>query len=135
MAVRPCPVKRDTRVEFRGLASSCGRSARVSYIRRTKSSRYRHSSVVLDHTDNNQEQTVVVLGGFQQGQGVLDSVLVLNLAESNKQWREGPPMHQKRSGHAAVVCNGAIYVMGGDNGAPLDCMEQKLMPIIFCNHL
>ena len=86
--------------------------------------RYRHSSVVLDHTDNNQEQTVVVLGGFQQGQGVLDSVLVLNLAESNKQWREGPPMHQKRSGHAAVVCNGAIYVMGGDNGAPLDCIEQ-----------
>ena len=86
--------------------------------------RYRHSSVVLDHTDHNQEQTVVVLGGFQQGQGVLDSVLVLNLAESNKQWREGPPMHQKRYGHTAVVCNGAIYVMGGDNGAPLDCIEQ-----------
>ena len=83
-----------------------------------------HTSVVLNHTDNNQEQTVVVLGGHRTGQGELDSILVLNLAESNKQWREGPRMNQKRDGHAAVVCNGGIYVMGGDNGAPLDCIEQ-----------
>ena len=87
--------------------------------------RERHASIVLTHTDNNKEQTVVVLGGFQQGQGVLDSVLVLNLAESNKQWREGPPMHQKRSGHAAVVCNGGIYVIGGfSEGSCLNCMER-----------
>ena len=86
--------------------------------------RYRHASVVLNHTDNNQEQTVVVLGGYHPGQGELDSIHVLNLAESNKQWREGPRMNQKRDGHAAVVCNGGIYVMGGDTGAPLDCIEQ-----------
>ena len=86
--------------------------------------RYRHASVVLNHTDNNQEQTVVVLGGYQPGLGELDSIHVLNLAESNKQWREGPRMNQKRDGHAAVVCNGGIYVMGGDTGAPLDCMER-----------
>ena len=85
---------------------------------------YRHASVVLNHTDNNQEQTVVVFGGYRTGQGELDSILVLNLAESNKQWREGPPMNRGRSGHAAVVCNGGIYVMGGDTGAPLDCIEQ-----------
>ena len=86
--------------------------------------RYRHASVVLNHTDNNQEQTVVVLGGYQPGLGELDSIHVLNLAESNKQWREGPRMNQKRDGHAAVVCNGGIYVMGGDTGAPLDCIKQ-----------
>ena len=87
--------------------------------------RYRHASVVLNHTDNNKEQTVVVLGGYRTGQGELDSILVLNLAESNKQWREGPRMNQKRDGHAAVVCNGGIYVMGGDNGgSDLNCMER-----------
>ena len=86
-----------------------------------------HATVVLNHPDtdnNNKKQTVVVLGGYRTGQGELDSILVLNLAESNKQWREGPRMNQKRDGHAAVVCNGRIYVMGGDTGAPLDCIEQ-----------
>ena len=94
--------------------------------------RYRHASVVLNHTDSNKEQTVVVLGGYRIGQGELDSIFVLNLAESNKQWREGPPMNQKRDGHAAVVCNGDVYVMGGEkrNGGSLDCIEQ-----IDANHL
>ena len=83
-----------------------------------------HASVVLNHTDNNQEQTVVVLGGYQRFQGDVNSVLVLNLAEPNKQWREGPRMNQKRDGHAAVVCNGGVYVMGGDNGVALDCIQR-----------
>ena len=86
--------------------------------------RYRHTSVVLNHTDNNQEQTVVVLGGYRTFQGVVNSVQLLNLAESNKQWREGPPMNKKRYGHAAVVCNGAVYVMGGYNQGPLDSIER-----------
>ena len=87
--------------------------------------RYYHASVVLNPTDNNKEQTVVVLGGYRTGQGEVNSILVLNLAESNKQWREGPRMNQKRDGHAAVVCNGGIYVMGGDNGgSDLNCMER-----------
>ena len=91
--------------------------------------RERHGTVVLNHSDNEDDnhnhkgQTVVVMGGHQ-GQGATNSVLALNLADSNKQWREGPPMNQKRFGHAAVVCNGGIYVMGGDTGAPLDCIEQ-----------
>ena len=71
-----------------------------------------HASVVLDH-DN--AQTVVVLGGNKQGQGYTDSVLLLNLAEEHKQWREGPPLNEKRCFHAAVVCNGGVYVIGGDN--------------------
>ena len=74
-----------------------------------------HASVVLD-------QTVVVLGGYQQGQGALNSVLLLNLAEPNKQWREGPPLIKRRDEHTAVVCNGGIYVMGGRN--LLNCIER-----------
>ena len=99
-----------------------------------------HATVVLDHPDTdkdnnniNKRQTVVVLGGYQSGQGELDSVLVLNLADPDKQWREGLPMNQKRYGHAAVVCNGGIYVMGGYNdlsNSTLDCMER-----IDCNDL
>ena len=87
--------------------------------------RGRHATVVLDHPDeddnhNSKRQTVVVLGGWQQGK----AVLVLNLSDPDKQWREGPPMNKSRRGHAAVACNGAVYVIGGDDGAPLDCMER-----------
>ena len=92
--------------------------------------RDRHATVVLNHSDNddnynNMGQTVVVMGGYQSGQGEFDSVLVLNLAESNKQWREGPTLNKKRDGHASVVCNGGVYVMGGDNArSRLDSIEQ-----------
>ena len=79
-----------------------------------------HASVVLDHPNNNR-QTVVVLGGYHHGRGALNSVLLLNLAEPNKQWRQGPPMNKKRDSHAAVVCNGGVYTMGGPG---LDCMER-----------
>ena len=93
-----------------------------------------HASVVLDHPDNenkpnnnnNIEQTVVVMGGSQQGQGIVNSVLLLNLTESNKQWREGPSMNKRRSGHTAVVCSGGVYVMGGEmtGFSSLACMER-----------
>ena len=96
-----------------------------------------HASVVLDHPDKNNDdnknnkkgQTVVVLGGHQQGQGSVSSVLALNLADPHKQWREGTPMNKERSKHAAVVCNGGGggggYVMGGHNaGSIWDCMER-----------
>ena len=93
-----------------------------------------HTSVVLDHPDtdgndnnnnNNKRQTVVVLGGFQAGQGSLDSILVLNVAAPDKHWREGPSMNKSRRGHAIVVCNGGVYVMGGCNGSSVfDCIER-----------
>ena len=86
--------------------------------------RYYHASVVLDHPDNNKEQTVVVLGGYRQAPGATDSVLVLNLSDPDKQWREGPSMDKTRAGHAAVVCNGGVYVMGGFNRVTLDCIER-----------
>ena len=93
--------------------------------------RYRHATVVLDHPDtdgndnNPKRQTVVVMGGRQQGEYVTNSVLVLNLANPNKQWREGPSMNKSRRGHAAVGCNGGVYVIGGYNGRLyLDCIER-----------
>ena len=92
--------------------------------------RYPHATVVLDHldkelhNDNNNGQTVVVLGGHQQGQGDVNSVLLLNLADPDKQWREGTPLNKKRSGHAAAVCNGAVYVMGGYDEGSFDSIER-----------
>ena len=92
--------------------------------------RYRHASVVIEHPDtdndnNHKRQTVVVLGGRKQRQGTTNTVLVLNLAESNRQWREGPTMNKSRDGHAVVVCNGGIYVVGGyREGSCLNCMER-----------
>ena len=91
--------------------------------------RYDHATVVLNHADqdNTRGQTVVVLGGYQQNQGTTNSVLVLNLAEPNKQWREGPLLNKKRYAHAAVVCNGGIYVIAGADtpgSSSLDCLER-----------
>ena len=92
--------------------------------------RNEHATVVLDHPDtdnenNNKRQTVVVLGGYQAGQGSLDSILVLKVAAPDKHWREGPSMNKSRRGHAAVGCNGGVYVIGGNNGrSHLDCIER-----------
>ena len=97
--------------------------------------RSRHASVVLHPPDNkdnddnkdnkNKGQTVVVMG-VSQSKGSTNSVLLLNLAEQDKQWRQGPPMNKKRMEHAAVVCNGGIYVIGGGDGysSCFDCMER-----------
>ena len=89
-----------------------------------------HATVVLDHPDtdndnNNKRQTVVVLGGYQADQGSLDSILVLNVTAPDKHWREGPSMNKSHRGHAAVGCNGGVYVIGGYNGRLyLDCIER-----------
>ena len=89
----------------------------------------RHATVVFDHLDtdkdnNDKRQTVVVMGGYQTGRRELNSVLLLNLADPNRQWREGPPMNKSRQAHAAVLCNGSVYVMGGYSRGTLDCIEQ-----------
>ena len=80
-----------------------------------------HTSVVLDHPG----KTVVVLGGYQQGQGGVNSVLLLNLSDPDRHWREGPPMNKRRYGHAAVVCNGVAYVMGGYNGNGIERIDAN----------
>ena len=89
-----------------------------------------HTSIVLNHPvksnyNNDKAQTVVVMGGCDKGWNTTNSILALNLAEPNIQWREGQPMNQKRKGHAAVVCNGSVYVMGGySEGSCLNCIER-----------
>ena len=85
-----------------------------------------HASVVLDHPGKDNPQTVVVLGGNKQNENYTNSVLLLSLAEKNKHWREGPPLNDKRRFHAAVVCNGGVYVIGGrdDESSRLDTIER-----------
>ena len=84
-----------------------------------------HTSLVLDHIDNNKGQTVVVIGGRDKGWNITNTVLVLNLAQSNKQWRERPSMDKARYGHTAVVCDGGVYVMGGcSEDSCLNCIER-----------
>ena len=85
---------------------------------------YGHASVVLNHPEKDNAQTVVVLGGRKQN-GITNSVLVLNLDEGNKQWQEAAPMNQSRQEHAAAVCNGGVYVIGGQNGSSyFDSIER-----------
>ena len=88
--------------------------------------RRHHDSVVLDHPEqDNNAQTVVVLGGYKQGQGYTNSVLLLSLSDEKKQWREGPPLNNNRAYHAAVICSGGVYVIGGYNGiSRLDSIER-----------
>ena len=95
--------------------------------------RFHHALVVLDHpnpdhhsnnNNNNKRQTVVVLGGADEAYNTTNSVCLLNLEDGpNQQWRDGPPMNTKREGHAAVVCNGGLYVVGGYRG-DLNCVER-----------
>ena len=88
--------------------------------------RRHHDSVVLDHPEqDNNAQTVVVLGGYKQNQGYTNSVLLLRLAKENLHWREGPPLNNNRAYHAAVICSGGVYVIGGQNGSSrLDSIER-----------
>ena len=92
--------------------------------------RWFHTSVVLNHPaktnyNNDKAQTVVVMGGCDKGWNTTNSVLVLNLAAPDKHWREGPSMSKARDGHAAVVCNGGVYVMGGySESSCLNCIER-----------
>ena len=53
-----------------------------------------HASVALDHPEqDNNAQTVVVLGGCTQRHGFTNLVLLMNLAQESRQWREGPPLN------------------------------------------
>ena len=85
--------------------------------------RNHHASVVLVHPDKKTE-AIVVIGGRQNLNSV-DSVLLLNVGEETKKWREGPPLKVPRSYHAAVVCNDGVYAIGGYGGRnALDTIER-----------
>ena len=86
--------------------------------------REHYASVVVDHAEK-QHQTVVVIGGEDDDYETIDSVFLLNVGEETKKWRKGPALNGPRSSHAAVVCNGGLYVIGGyDDQKKLDTIER-----------
>ena len=73
--------------------------------------RWGHASVVVEN--DNELQSIVVLGGETKDHPVSDSVIVWD--SSTKQWRQGPSLNEKRVYLAAETCNGKVYVIGGWN--------------------
>ena len=98
--------------------------------------RWNHASVVLDDPyDRENQQIIVVLGGDMQDEEnnsgtPTDTVILLhsNGAESGNSpmWYEGPIMRSARASHAAVVCNGYVYAIGGRkyHGLDLNIMDR-----------
>ena len=82
-----------------------------------------HASVVVENPENEEDQAIVVLGGYIAVNPTTDSVILLNVGKGIKEWREGPPLNEKRHGHAAVVCNGWVFAIGGNNSRYLDTIE------------
>ena len=74
-----------------------------------------HASVVVDHDKD--QQTVVVTGGYKVdecGDSIAkSSVLLFAVGTGQKKWKEGPSLNFSRMNHAAVVCNGSVYIIGG----------------------
>ena len=54
--------------------------------------------------NDNEVQSIVVLGGATEGNLPTDSVIVWD--SSTKQWRQGPSLNEKRRYHAAETCKG-----------------------------
>ena len=84
-----------------------------------------HGLVVVHNPHTNHDKLVVLLGGWPElfAIGMTNSVSLLNVGE--KRWRNGPPLQEKRGRLASVVCNGAVYAIGGYNGqSVLDTIER-----------
>ena len=84
-----------------------------------------HASVVVHHPAINHDKMVIVLGGWAAptSDGPTNLVSLWNVDE--KRWQTGPPLQEKRRFLASVVCNGAVYAIGGFNGQNvLDTIER-----------
>ena len=84
-------------------------------------SRHRHASIVVEDPENEEEQSIVVLGGREYSPyspySEPSPVSVLNVGQKTKEWRsDGPEMNEKRYEHVAVICNGSVYAIGGASG-------------------
>ena len=75
--------------------------------------RSRHASVVVDN--DNEGQSIVVLGGEMKVSSMSDSVIICD--SSTNEWRKGPSLNQERRFLAAVTCNGKVYAIGGSAGS------------------
>ncbi len=58
------------------------------------------------------EEKIMVIGGRYRGVGELKSTEIYNV--ENNQWQPGPVLNIARGGHAAVVHQGNIIVLGGE---------------------
>ena len=116
-------------------------------------SRTGHASVVIHSPDAShthqppnqpQEDMVVVVGGDVLNEGPTNSILCLTKNHQNPDtaswsWQPGPAMTQKRFAHAAVVCQGHVYAIGGGNGdededyPTLDTLERIAVNDIWNN--
>ena len=105
-----------------------------------------YASLVVNHPAK--EQTVVVFGASLTiipataaapiSITAKSSTLLLNIDHGNKVWREGPTMNQHRLFAAVVVCNHALYAIGGiptipsNDSAPLDTIERISVQDFLC---
>ena len=85
-----------------------------------------HASVVIHRPDNkNQGRILVVMGGCWRNELTFTyGVLWVNLRDHDDDdettpmaWREAPSMNENRHYAAAVVCNGSLYAIGGQQTA------------------
>ena len=84
-----------------------------------------HASVLVHHPAMNRDKMVVLLGGWPEpsSDGPTNLVSLWNVGDSR--WQTGPPLQEKRRNLASVVCNGAVYAIGGYNGhTALDTIER-----------
>ena len=71
-----------------------------------------HTSVVVRHPVSKHDEHVVIIGGCLHGTySSTNSVILLRV--DSKKWQQGPPMQKGRDWFASVVCNGALYAIGG----------------------
>ena len=84
-----------------------------------------HGLLVVHHPDTTHDKLVVLLGGWtgRPSDGTTNWVSLLDFCK--KKWQNGPPLQEKRGSLASVVCNGAVYAIGGYNGqSVLDTIER-----------
>ena len=64
--------------------------------------------------NENDGQTIVVIGGRMQSGGYTNSVIVWD--PSTNRWRNGPSLNDRRRDLVAVVCRDKVYAIGGLGG-------------------
>ena len=115
---------------------------KVSWPQMMEDNRQVHGTVLVSSTKHHQASVnpncfqcstaLVVLGGeinstkSGRSKEQTNSVRLLEIPTDPSdfpKWRDGPPMNRPRSRFDAVVCNGAVYAIGGRNVATIERIE------------
>ena len=70
--------------------------------------------VTIQSGNENDGQTIVVIGGQMQSDSYTNSVIVWD--PSTKRWRNGPSLNDRRRSLVPVVCCDKVYAIGGYGG-------------------